>query len=77
MLWYELGQNPFGMRRQSIERLLHEHTTEFVEADSAGAIRKLADGAMATGIKPKDAFHLACAMWAGCDSFPTADKRAP
>ncbi|MBR3225457.1 MAG: PIN domain-containing protein [Atopobiaceae bacterium] len=75
MLWYELGQNPYLMRRRAIERFLREHTFLFVEADAEGLIRQNAQKIMDAGVKPKDAYHVACALHAGCDSFLTTDRR--
>ena len=38
-------------------------------------IETLADEIMNTGIKKKDATHLACSIIAECDYFITTDKR--
>lgn len=75
MLWYELGQNPYLMRRRAIEHFLRDYTTLFVEADPEGRIRESAKKIMETGIKPKDAYHVACALHAGCESFLSTDRR--
>lgn len=75
MLWYELGQNPYLMRRRAIEHFLRDYTTLFVEADPEGRIRESAKKIMETGIKPKDAYHVARALHAGCESFLSTDRR--
>lgn len=38
-------------------------------------ISKIADDAMKTGIKEKDAYHVACAVIVGCNYFVTTDDR--
>ncbi len=38
-------------------------------------IAKMATLIMGTGIKEKDAYHVACAVMAGCDYFVTTDDR--
>lgn len=38
-------------------------------------IAKMAEPIMRTGVKEKDAFHVACAMYAKCDYFITTDDR--
>ncbi len=48
ILWYELGQNPYLMRRRAIERFLRDHTTLFGETDARGRIRQSAQEIMST-----------------------------
>ena len=38
-------------------------------------IAKIADAIMRTGIKEKDAYHVACAIIAECNYFVTTDDR--
>jgi predicted nucleic acid-binding protein len=47
----------------------------FVGNNRQNDIAQSAEEVMRTGIKNKDAIHLACAMFADCDYFITTDKR--
>jgi predicted nucleic acid-binding protein len=47
----------------------------FVGNDHQNDIAQSVSEIMQTGIKNKDAIHLACAMFADCDYFITTDKR--
>ena len=51
----------------SIREFVQEHTTEYIDVDKAEEIRQKAEDIMKTGIKMKDAYHVACAIYAGCD----------
>lgn len=75
ILWYELNQNPYSMRKKGITDFIKENTSEFVNVDEDGHIRKKAEEIMTTGVKMKDAYHIACAIEAGCDYLVTTDKR--
>ena len=46
-----------------------------MEGDEDGGIREKACQVMETGVKPMDAYHVACAIHAGCDYLVTTDKR--
>jgi predicted nucleic acid-binding protein len=71
----EIDDSPYEDRK--------EYILDFVETNAAGFIGKtrfteietLASEIMQTGIKKKDATHLACGIIAKCDYFITTDKR--
>ena len=75
ILWYELSQNPYSMRKKGITDFIKENTSEFVNVDEDRHIKMKAEKIMATGVQMKDAYHLACAIDAGCDYLVTTDKR--
>ena len=75
VLWYENSQNPYEMRQLSIREFIQDHTTEYIDVDKAEEIRQKAEDIMKTGVKMKDAYHVACAIYAGCDCFLTTDDR--
>jgi predicted nucleic acid-binding protein len=52
-----------------------ENAAVYIDETHLAEIRLLRDEIMATGIKHKDAIHLAAAMAANADYFVTADKR--
>jgi hypothetical protein len=68
----ENQQSPFPARRQWVEKCLAlaSHTTAWNEE-----IRKRANDLQASGIKPRDALHLAAAETGRADYFLTCDDR--
>lgn len=66
ILWYELGQNPYNMRKKAITDFLRENTFTFLNADSGYSIKRRAEQIMKTGVKMKDAYHIACAIEGNC-----------
>lgn len=75
ILWYENSQNPFEIRKMSISEFIRENTSEHINADKAEEIKAKADEIMKTGVKTKDAYHVACAIYANCDFFFSTDDR--
>ncbi len=75
MLVYENGQNPYEMRKNAITEFIENHTAVYVsDAKKEEVIRKATD-IMKTGVKYKDACHVACALMAECEYFLTTDRR--
>ena len=72
ILEYENEQNPFDVRKHAIGtwRDIAKHT-EIANPD----ILTHANSLLSKGIKQKDALHIACAVYAGCDVFLTTDKK--
>ena len=75
MLLSENSRNPYDTTRKVIERFLEEHTSIFIDETFSEAAEEKALQIMATGVKPADAIHIACAMIAECDYFLTTDDR--
>lgn len=75
VLWYENSQNPFKIRKRSISEFIQKNTIEYIDVDKAEDIKRKADEIMKTGVKTKDAYHVACAIYANCDYFFTTDDR--
>ncbi len=75
VLWYENSQNPFEIRKMSIGEFMQENTVEYIDIDKAEDIKTKAEEIMRTGVKMKDAYHVACAIYANCDCFFTTDDR--
>ncbi len=63
------------MRKKSILEFVQSNSTVHVDYDRAEEVALKAKEIMATGIKVKDAFHVACAIMSSCDYFLTTDKR--
>ncbi|AUB81359.1 PIN domain protein [Candidatus Thiodictyon syntrophicum] len=72
ILDYENAANPYPERREAIVewKALASHDVRPLEdiRERANAISAL------TGIRPKDALHLACSIHADCDYFITTDR---
>ena len=75
MLRFENEQNPYEIRRQAINEYIRNHTSVYIDYDKMEEVLKEAKSIMQTGIKKKDAIHVACAIVAGCDYFLTTDIR--
>lgn len=75
MLRLENSQNPFVNRRQSTEEFIVKNTAEYVGVEKIPIIASCVEDIMKTGVKEKDAIHVACAIEAGCEYFISTDKR--
>lgn len=75
MLRYECGQNPYEMRRRAIMQFVDTHATAYVGLERKNEIVSMATEIMSTGIKFKDACHVASAVYANCEYFISTDKR--
>ncbi|MCC8046436.1 MAG: hypothetical protein LIP12_13235 [Clostridiales bacterium] len=63
------------MRKKAISEFIKKNTSEYIDADKAEAMSLEAKKIMDTGVKMKDAYHVACAVFASCDYFLTTDIR--
>ena len=72
ILEFENNSNPYQLRKQVIDDFLR-HAKEYVE--ECDEIIALANCISATGVKSKDAAHVACAIFAGCEYFLSTDDR--
>lgn len=75
MLRYECGQNPYEMRRKAIMQFIDTHTMAYVGLERKAKIESEATEIMKTGIKFKDACHVASAIYAECEYFISTDMR--
>ncbi len=74
-LHYELSRNPFDMRRMAIKDYIEQNAKYYVDIDREPEISQIASEIMETGIKEKDAYHVASAIFAKCEYFISTDKR--
>jgi predicted nucleic acid-binding protein len=72
---YEINDNPHNENKKSILDFICGYADYYVDETHITEISALADEIMQTGIKKKDAVHLACAIYAKCDYFITTDKQ--
>ncbi len=75
MLRYECGNNPFEMRRNTIFEFIDKNAYAYVGIERKEVIETKAAEIMKTGIKFKDACHVASAIYANCDYFVSTDIR--
>ncbi len=75
MLRYECSKNPFEMRRNAIFDFIQENAAGYVGDDRKKVIEAKATEIMKTGVKFKDACHVASAIYAGCEYFISTDTR--
>ena len=75
MLRYECSNNPFPMRRDTIFDFIDNNIVGYVGDDRKELIEKKASEIMETGVKYKDACHVAAAIYAGCEYFISTDIR--
>lgn len=75
VLNYKNSDNPYEMRRNSISEFLTTETIVYVDVSHHEELAVMVSEIMDTGIKYKDACHVACAIYAGCDFFISTDVR--
>ncbi|MCD7715132.1 MAG: type II toxin-antitoxin system VapC family toxin [Lachnospiraceae bacterium] len=75
VLQYENSENPYEIRKRAISEFVRSYSNEHIDYDRAEEVGKMAKDIMKTGVKTKDAHHVACAILASCDYFLTTDKR--
>lgn len=75
VLDYENDKNRSLQKKKAIERFIREYSRVYVSDRNKSEIGKYADEIMKTGVKEKDAYHVACAIIAQCKYFITTDDR--
>ena len=75
ILDYEVSKNPFEMRKRAIISFIQSNMSGCVGPERDADISKIAEEIMKTGIKEKDAYHVASAIFSGCDYFISTDIR--
>jgi predicted nucleic acid-binding protein len=72
ILLFENENNPFNARRETIFDF-SKHAVKIISANDK--ILKEAKEIKSSGLKEKDALHIACAVYANCDYFISTDDR--
>lgn len=75
ILDFENSANPFEMRKIAIKEYTDNYSTVYVSDAKTKEIDEIAEEIKKTGIKTKDACHVASAIIAGCDYFLSTDYR--
>lgn len=75
VLDFENSNNRSMQKRMAIEKFMKDYATLYVSNKHGDMLAEIADSIMETGVKEKDAYHVACALMAECDYFVTTDDR--
>ncbi len=75
ILDFENSNNRSIQKKQTIEKFMKEYATLYVSNQNEKDIARIANAIMETGVKEKDAYHVACAVMAECNYFVTTDDR--
>lgn len=75
MLEYENSKNRSSMKRQAILDFFQQNESYYVGVERNADIERIAVSIMRTGVKEKDAIHVACAILAKCEYFVSTDDR--
>ena len=75
ILRYENSANPYNIRKSSIESFIDLYSSIYVSSDDIDRIKELSKDIINTGVKAKDALHVACAIYSECDYFISTDRR--
>ena len=73
MLLNEINDNPYTSIKEHVLRFVTEYSSFHVSKAKENEVIPLSNEIMKTGIKKKDATHLACSLIAKCDYFITTD----
>ena len=74
VLEYENGKNPHTLRKEAIRKFSYK-CVNYVDITNDKDIIKLAKDVIVSGLKAKDALHLACAIFSESGYFLTTDDR--
>ena len=75
ILMAEVDASPFEVRRKGISEFINENSSIHVGPSNIFKVDEMAAEIMDTGVKYKDACHVASALLAGCEYLITTDKR--
>lgn len=75
MLLAEVNDCPFEVRRKGIMDFIEENSSVHVGAGNNAKVDQMARNIMETGVKYKDACHVASALLGDCEYLITTDKR--
>ncbi|MCL1822737.1 MAG: hypothetical protein FWG44_00900 [Oscillospiraceae bacterium] len=75
MTFREIKDIPYVSIKENITNYVNEYSSYFISDERKNDVKSISEDIMKTGIKKKDATHLACSIIAECDYFITTDKR--
>lgn len=74
ILEFENSKNPYPIRRETIHKFSYR-CGQYVDESKAYEIVSIAEPIISSGVKEKDALHIACAIYSSCGYFLTTDDR--
>lgn len=75
ILHFENMQCQLKIKRESVSEFLKLYSAIYIDITFAERVKAKAEKFIASGIKQKDAYHVASAILAECDYFLTVDDR--
>lgn len=75
VLEFENSRNRLQKKKETILKFMEDNESFYVGVEHVDEINAMAENIKKTGIKEKDACHIACAILAGCDYFISTDDR--
>lgn len=75
ILQYENNKNPHPIKRDAIKEYLATFASTFVDVANDVVVKANAEKIMGAGLRPLDAYHVACAIFANCNYFITTDDK--
>jgi len=75
VLDFENGRNRYKIQSAAIQRFMDENSRIYVGKRRLADIEEKAGEIQRTGVKEKDALHVACAIMADCQYFLSTDDR--
>ena len=75
VLFYENDKNRVMHKKQAISEFMNMNGAYYVSGLRKDALKEIAKPIMDTGVKEKDAYHVACSILAKADYFITTDDR--
>ena len=75
ILDYECSNIPSPMRKKAIVDYIRHNIKGYVGSERADKLSQKAQEIMSTNVKEYAAYHVAAAIYAGCEYFISVDKR--
>lgn len=75
MIHYANEQKHDEHPKKEIENFFKTYRKLYIGVEFADTLTEIVQSIMTAGIKRKDAYHIACSIFAECDYFITVDKR--
>lgn len=75
ILHYENSKKTDGEQKNKIDEFYRANRKIYIGIESVEKLKILTEKIIASGIKEKDAYHVASAILAECDFFITVDER--
>ena len=75
ILLFENSKNPYALRKVAIENYIRKYSSIYIGIEYQTTVSENAYEIMKSGLKKQDAYHIACAMLAGCGYFLSTDDR--